>query len=162
MVASPSCVPEDPIPTRAASWNGRGPSLRSASRMVAAAPDAGPHPSVSALVEPVSARASLRCRATGFRGQRQKARNGLPNLIAPLQRLSDHEMPPNRGYSRGFRKSPVARGCVVTDAVVVEPVSTPEFPANREKNREFFVSWELSRHLGLSSPMNSGALRQIP
>jgi hypothetical protein len=26
---------------------------------------------------------------------------------------------------------------VVVDAVIVEPVSTPEFPANREKNREF-------------------------
>jgi len=25
----------------------------------------------------------------------------------------------------------------VADAVVVEPVSTPKFPANREKNREF-------------------------
>ena len=27
--------------------------------------------------------------------------------------------------------------CVVADAVVVEPVSTPHFPDNREKNREF-------------------------
>jgi hypothetical protein len=27
---------------------------------------------------------------------------------------------------------------VVADAVVVEPVSTLEFPASREKNREFF------------------------
>ena len=26
---------------------------------------------------------------------------------------------------------------MVADAVVVEPVSTPKFPANREKNREF-------------------------
>jgi hypothetical protein len=26
---------------------------------------------------------------------------------------------------------------VVADAVLVEPVSTPKFPANREKNREF-------------------------
>jgi hypothetical protein len=28
--------------------------------------------------------------------------------------------------------------CVVADAVQVEPVSTPKFPANREINREFF------------------------
>ena len=28
--------------------------------------------------------------------------------------------------------------CVVADAVVVELVSTAEFPANREKNREFY------------------------
>ena len=27
--------------------------------------------------------------------------------------------------------------CVVADAVLVEPVSTAEFPANRENNREF-------------------------
>ena len=26
---------------------------------------------------------------------------------------------------------------MVADAVIVEPVSTPQFPANREKNREF-------------------------
>ena len=26
--------------------------------------------------------------------------------------------------------------CVVVDAVVVGPVSTPQFPANREKNRD--------------------------
>jgi hypothetical protein len=29
---------------------------------------------------------------------------------------------------------------VVGDAVTVEPVSTVEFPANREKNREFLIS----------------------
>jgi hypothetical protein len=28
--------------------------------------------------------------------------------------------------------------CVVATAVMVEPVSTPKFPANREKNRKFF------------------------
>jgi hypothetical protein len=28
--------------------------------------------------------------------------------------------------------------CVVADAVTYEPVSIPKFPANREKNREFF------------------------
>jgi hypothetical protein len=27
--------------------------------------------------------------------------------------------------------------CMVADAVAVEPVSAPRFPANREKNREF-------------------------
>jgi hypothetical protein len=34
---------------------------------------------------------------------------------------------------------------VVADAVIVEPVSTREFPANREKNREFSVLWR-KRH----------------
>ena len=27
---------------------------------------------------------------------------------------------------------------MVADAVAIEPVSTPKFPANKEKNREFF------------------------
>src|SRR6476469_5711390 len=38
------------------------------------------------------------------------------------------------------RKGSVIRdlgNCVVADAVQVEPVSTPKFPANREINREF-------------------------
>ena len=30
-----------------------------------------------------------------------------------------------------------SRNCVVADAVQLEPVSAAEFPANREKNREF-------------------------
>ena len=32
----------------------------------------------------------------------------------------------------------VRDGMVAADAVAVEPVSTAKFPANREKNREFF------------------------
>ena len=32
---------------------------------------------------------------------------------------------------------------MVADAVAFEPVSTSEFPANREKNREFFwINWD--------------------
>jgi hypothetical protein len=33
---------------------------------------------------------------------------------------------------------------VVADAVVVEPVSTPKFPAIREKNRDLFNSGAIS------------------
>jgi len=36
-----------------------------------------------------------------------------------------------------LRKSPFDRECVVADAVVVEPVSQVQFPANSENNREF-------------------------
>jgi hypothetical protein len=52
--------------------------------------------------------------------------------------------------------------CVVADAVAVEPVSTTKFPANREKNREFFNFWP---YRGLEHPMRpmiSMALEQIP
>jgi len=41
-------------------------------------------------------------------------------------------------FSAAIRKSPHMQDCVVADAVAVEPVSTPKFPANREINREFF------------------------
>ena len=48
------------------------------------------------------------------------------------------------------RKSPVARECMVADAVVVEPLSTAKFPANREKNREFCQIRPLSAILKLT------------
>jgi hypothetical protein len=38
----------------------------------------------------------------------------------------------------------------VADAVAVEPVSTPKFPANREKNRDFF---NFGPDRGLKHPM---------
>ena len=47
------------------------------------------------------------------------------------------ESPPIADICRLFRKSPRTGDCVVADAVVVEPVSPYEFPANREKYREF-------------------------
>jgi hypothetical protein len=45
---------------------------------------------------------------------------------------------------------------LVADAVAVELVSTPEFPANREKNREFFDSGAVSKFYVLVSPIVSG------
>jgi hypothetical protein len=41
-----------------------------------------------------------------------------------------------RAYSPKVGKSPFELDCVVADAVVFEPVSTVEFPANREIIRE--------------------------
>jgi hypothetical protein len=52
--------------------------------------------------------------------------------------------------------------CVVADAVIVEPVSTPQFSANRETNREFF---NFGPDSGLEHPMRpmiSRAFEQIP
>jgi hypothetical protein len=43
-----------------------------------------------------------------------------------------------RVHSPKVGKSPFDWDCVVADAVGFEPVSTMEFPANREINREFF------------------------
>ena len=50
----------------------------------------------------------------------------------------------------------------MADAVIVEPVSTPKFPANREKNREFLKFGPASHIREPMSPMILGLLRQIP
>src|SRR5215203_6656485 len=47
-----------------------------------------------------------------------------------------HTMPPIRGYLPAAGKFPQTWDCVVADAVEVEPVSFPGFPAGRE-SREF-------------------------
>ena len=44
---------------------------------------------------------------------------------------------------------------VAADAVVVEPVSTPKFPASREKNRDLFDSEAVS---GSGVPVSSMVL----
>ena len=54
------------------------------------------------------------------------------------------------------------RKCAVADAVAIEPVSVLQFPANREKNREFFVFWAISRSRWLAIPMIAGLSTRIP
>jgi hypothetical protein len=51
---------------------------------------------------------------------------------------------------------------VVVDAVTYEPVSTPEFPANREINREFREIRLLGAILHGSTRANSEACSEIP
>jgi hypothetical protein len=76
--------------------------------------------------------------ATGRDAIKEKAPHRSPEPHQRSQRPSGRtRSPPNRGISHAFRKSPQLRECVVADAVAFEPVSTLEFPANREKNREF-------------------------
>ena len=54
------------------------------------------------------------------------------------------------------------RDCVVEDAVAFEPVSTRNFPANREINREFFNFTPACDLDARIRPMISGLLSQIP
>ena len=49
---------------------------------------------------------------------------------------------PARGRASLLLKS------LVADAVAVEPISTAEFPANREKNREFFNFGQFAAPMG--------------
>jgi hypothetical protein len=51
---------------------------------------------------------------------------------------------------------------VVADAVVGEPVSTPKFPANREKNRDLFNSGAISGSDAPVSPMFWGLRAKFP
>ena len=67
-----------------------------------------------------------------------------------------------RGYLRLPGKSPVAADCVVADAVIVEPVSTPKFPANREINREFGRIRPRRRFTVVSRQTNSMLCSRIP
>jgi hypothetical protein len=71
-------------------------------------------------------------------------------------------MPPIRGYLLVVGKSLLAADCVVADAVTVEPVSTPKFPANREINREFCRIRPLTAILKADTRANSEAYSRIP
>ena len=51
---------------------------------------------------------------------------------------------------------------MVADAVHVEPVSIPKFPANREKNREFHQIGPLCKILKAATRANSKACSEIP
>ena len=51
---------------------------------------------------------------------------------------------------------------MVADAVAVEPVSTPKFPANREINREFRRIRQLGAILKADTRANSEACSEIP
>ena len=51
---------------------------------------------------------------------------------------------------------------MVADAVLVEPVSTPKFPANREINREFCQIRTHCEILKANTRTNSKTFSQIP
>jgi len=51
---------------------------------------------------------------------------------------------------------------LVADAVAVEPVSTPEFLANREKNREFQQTYPVTGTLKADTRANSKTFSLIP
>ena len=55
-------------------------------------------------------------------------------LLAETER--SRQRPPTWGHLLSAGKFPLARECVVADAVVFEPVSEHNFPARREKYRE--------------------------
>jgi hypothetical protein len=52
--------------------------------------------------------------------------------------------------------------CVVADAVVCEPVSAAKFPANREKNREFYRNEVLVASATVNNGVVTGLSTRIP
>ncbi len=107
---------------------------------------------------------------TPFRHQERefsprRLRPEIRRLPAPDARRLQARFKKARQWRGKVRKSPQNAGqqdCVVADAVQVEPVSTPEFPANREINRESFKIGAASQISRLDRPVYSGAWLEIP
>ena len=68
----------------------------------------------------------------------------------------------NAGFSRKVSGIRDWANCVVADAVAVEPVSTHEFPANREINREFHQIGPLCKILKADTRADSEACSENP
>jgi hypothetical protein len=66
------------------------------------------------------------------------------------------------GYSSETGKHRLASDCVVVDAAWIEPVSTAEFPANRENNREFCGFWRSAAILTRNRRASSMVSNLIP
>ena len=104
--------------------------------MVAAIPDAGTTFSIDRRSNRVSAGFGLRFRETGIWGpETEPAKWPTQQKRAASETALAHTTPPNRRLSHSSRKSPVARHCVVADAVRFEPVSL-QFSKCREIPRK--------------------------
>ncbi len=68
------------------------------------------------------------------------------------------QMPAVNCGAAGLRRSQSLTG-VAGDAVAIEPVSASQFPANREKNREFANFGAVSRHQMTREPNDLRAFR---
>ena len=70
-------------------------------------------------------------------------------------------MPPRALSILEFKKA-AREAMVAADAVAVEPVSTPKFPGNREKNREFCKLVAFGAAETPNRAVVAGLLMQIP
>ena len=131
-----------------APWNRHRESARCANRMVPA-------------IRQARARLpSLDVAAPGTEFSRPETRVRI-RLIPPAgDRMMKITRRTGRANAARSHKVPVTRdlgGCVVADAVPVEPVSTLKFPANREINREFCQIGPLGAILKADTRANSEA-----
>ena len=85
-------------------------------------------------------------RGTGSRGL-ETAHPKSPSWLtrSPQGAECQPQSPPIADYLPISERLPSSKECVVADAVAIEPVSAPQFPANREKNREFCNFGTISR-----------------
>jgi hypothetical protein len=107
--------------------------------MVAAISNARPSDAVIPDIRSTSLRITGQpARKRKFGAQRQRDENRVLPTIARSTDWEPRAKPRQlRGYCAPRRKSQFEREWVLADAVACEPVSTVEFPANREINREF-------------------------
>jgi len=108
----------------------------------------------------VSSPRVLRFRETGFRGQR-KMRRKRPADCNELSLRTNrrHRCPPIRALSFTFRKFPVARDCVVVDALQIEPVSNSNSLLTGKLTGNFVDSGPLGRFFAPNRQANSAACR---
>src|SRR6188768_2026667 len=105
----------------------------------------------------------MRPPGTAISGHRDSSPEIQPRaILVSAETKRQRQSPPFAGHLQVSGKSRGSKECVVADAVVIEPVSASQFPANREKNREFCNFEAPSRIRRPASPMISGAFLQIP
>ena len=76
--------------------------------------------------------------------QRANTKHALGALVTEGKTKKIYQVTGDSDLVTVISKDDITAGCVVADAVAVEPVSATRFPANRENNREFQVV-ELAR-----------------
>src|SRR6185312_13462695 len=80
----------------------------------------------------------------------------IPPLRHWISKVVLQIRPASAGFSHKISGVGDSADCVAADAVAFEPVSAAKFPANREKNRDYFNSGAVFKSHGPISPMILG------
>ena len=120
---------------------------------------------VPAICQARARLSSLDVAAPGTEFSRPETRVRIRHIPSAGDRMAKITRRIGRANAACSHKVSVTRdlgGGVVADAVQFEPVSTREFPANRENNREFRRVRALGAILIAGTRVNSKACRKIP
>jgi hypothetical protein len=111
---------------------------------------------------PISSKSIIAPGTEFFRPETGSQIRRIPPAGDPTAKTTRRICRANAGFSRKVSGIRDWGNCVVADAVRVEPVSTPKFPANRENNREFRRIRLLGPILKADTRANSAACSEIP